>query len=221
MKTTEKVVQYAVSKLGCRYSQSERMKENVFDCSSLVARAYQAAGYTFQTEQNTSCYLVYDPQFDLIYPDVTKALGKKLTSVEALMQNASYKPQAGDLLFFRTSARRDSFNKITHVAIVESASSMIHARSVEHGVVRTALHLYGGGVVAALRFQEAGENVRAGRCEGNGVNVRQTPGGTAIAQLDKGYPLVILGADGDAWLRVTTFLGDKVLTGFMSASYAK
>ena len=33
---------WALSKVGCAYSQARRTQENIFDCSSLVARAYSA-----------------------------------------------------------------------------------------------------------------------------------------------------------------------------------
>ena len=35
---------WAKTKLGCAYNQSKRTSENIFDCSSLVARAYAAYG---------------------------------------------------------------------------------------------------------------------------------------------------------------------------------
>ena len=35
-------VDWALSKVGCAYSQARRTQENIFDCSSLVARAYSA-----------------------------------------------------------------------------------------------------------------------------------------------------------------------------------
>ena len=33
---------WALSKVGCAYSQAQRAQENIFDCSSLVARACSA-----------------------------------------------------------------------------------------------------------------------------------------------------------------------------------
>ena len=33
---------WALSKVGCAYSQARRTQEDIFDCSSLVARAYSA-----------------------------------------------------------------------------------------------------------------------------------------------------------------------------------
>ena len=35
---------WALSKVGCPYSQEKRNQDGVFDCSSLVARAYAAQG---------------------------------------------------------------------------------------------------------------------------------------------------------------------------------
>ena len=39
-----KAAAWALSKVGCLYSQANRTRENAFDCSSLVARAYAAQG---------------------------------------------------------------------------------------------------------------------------------------------------------------------------------
>ena len=38
----QSAVDWALSKLGCAYSQAQRTQEDIFDCSSLVARAYSA-----------------------------------------------------------------------------------------------------------------------------------------------------------------------------------
>ena len=89
MKRTEKVIEYAKAALGCRYSQDERMKEGVYDCSSLVYRAYKAAGYKMST--TTSTYEVEDKGFDLLYPASRAVLGKRFTSV-AEQRKAGYKP---------------------------------------------------------------------------------------------------------------------------------
>ena len=35
---------WALEQLGCPYSQARRTQEGVFDCSSLVARAYSTQG---------------------------------------------------------------------------------------------------------------------------------------------------------------------------------
>ena len=39
---------WALSKVGCPYSQEKRNQDGVFDCSSLVARAYAAQGKRWQ-----------------------------------------------------------------------------------------------------------------------------------------------------------------------------
>ena len=38
----QSAVDWALTKVGCAYSQARRTQENIFDCSSLVARAYSA-----------------------------------------------------------------------------------------------------------------------------------------------------------------------------------
>ena len=38
----QSAVDWALSKVGCAYSQAQRTQENIFDCSSLVARAFFA-----------------------------------------------------------------------------------------------------------------------------------------------------------------------------------
>ena len=40
----QSVVDWALSKVGCEYSQAKRTQENIFDGSSLSARAYSAQG---------------------------------------------------------------------------------------------------------------------------------------------------------------------------------
>ena len=38
----QSTVDWALSKVGCAYSQAKRTQEDIFDCSSLVARACSA-----------------------------------------------------------------------------------------------------------------------------------------------------------------------------------
>ena len=38
----QSAVDWALTKVGCAYSQARRTQENIFDYSSLVARAYSA-----------------------------------------------------------------------------------------------------------------------------------------------------------------------------------
>ena len=44
---------WALSKVGCAYSQAQRTQENIFDCSSLVARTYSAQGTSPSQPQPT------------------------------------------------------------------------------------------------------------------------------------------------------------------------
>ena len=45
----EALVEYLDSAQGCRYSQTRRMEVGYYDCSSLVCRAYKAAGIDIPT----------------------------------------------------------------------------------------------------------------------------------------------------------------------------
>lgn len=44
MDTAKAACDWAVSHIGCKYSQAKRTQDNIFDCSSLIARAYSAQG---------------------------------------------------------------------------------------------------------------------------------------------------------------------------------
>lgn len=57
---------WALSKVGCPYSQEKRNQDGVFDCSSLVARAYAAQGkrWRYGGSVPRSNQEVYDDDFD-------------------------------------------------------------------------------------------------------------------------------------------------------------
>lgn len=77
----EKAVKWTLSKIGYEYSQAKRTQENYFDCSSLVARAYQAAGDPFTCSGApipTSNKEVYDDNFELLWPEKYADIGKKM-----------------------------------------------------------------------------------------------------------------------------------------------
>ena len=61
---------WALSKVGCAYSQARRTQENIFDCSSLVARAYSAQGkrWKYGGSVPTSNKEIYDDDFELLWP---------------------------------------------------------------------------------------------------------------------------------------------------------
>ena len=66
----QSAVDWALSKVGCAYSQAQRTQENIFDCSSLVARAYSAQGkrWKYGGSVPTSNKEIYDDDFELLWP---------------------------------------------------------------------------------------------------------------------------------------------------------
>lgn len=69
---------WALGKVGCAYSQAKRIQEKVFDCSSLVARAYSAQGKKWKHSGSVpiSMYEVYDDEFELLWPETYADIGK-------------------------------------------------------------------------------------------------------------------------------------------------
>lgn len=140
---------WALSKIGCKYSQAKRTQENIFDCSSLVARAYSAQGkeWFYGGKVPISCYEVYDDDFELIWPATYAEIGKKFGGSSVI----SMATQPGDLQFLNTQSTGRA-NKITHVAMVASASKIVHARGSAYGVRKDSITLYAGKVCALLRY---------------------------------------------------------------------
>lgn len=140
---------WAVSKVGCKYSQAKRTQEKIFDCSSLVARAYSAQGkaWKYGGKVPISCNEVYDDDFELLWPESYAAIGKKLGGSSVI----SKARQPGDLQFLNTM-KTSRANKITHVTMVESASKVVHARGTAYGVRMDSLTHYAGKVCALVRY---------------------------------------------------------------------
>ena len=69
---------WALSKVGCAYSQAKRTQEDIFDCSSLVARAYSAQGkrWKYGGSVPTSNNEIYDDDFELLWPATYAQIGK-------------------------------------------------------------------------------------------------------------------------------------------------
>ena len=150
-KSAKAAAKWALSKVGCRYSQAERTKKDVFDCSSLVARAYSAQGVSWDlvgSEVPNSTQEVYSDQFLLLWPEDYDDIGKKLGGKDVLKKAA----QPGDLQFLCTDADTTRSNRITHVAMVAGKDEIVHARSTKYGVRTDPLTLYAGKVCAVVRF---------------------------------------------------------------------
>lgn len=146
-----KASSWAKSKVGCRYSQAQRDKEGIFDCSSLVARAYAAQGVDWACvgkEIPLSCEEVYSDQFELLWPADYAKIGKTFGG-ESVIAKAK---QPGDLHFLCTSRSTSRANKITHVTMVASATTIVHARGTAYGVRLDDIALYKGKVCAVCRY---------------------------------------------------------------------
>ena len=143
---------WALTKLGCRYSQAKRTKENIFDCSSLVARAYSALGkaWKYGGKVPLSCNEVYDDDFELLWPATYAEIGKKLGGSSVIAKAK----QPGDLQFLNTM-KTSRANRITHVTMVATASKIVHARGTAYGVRTDSLTHYAGKVCALTRYNPA------------------------------------------------------------------
>lgn len=151
MKVVERVLEYAKEKLGCRYSQTERWEEGVYDCSSLVYRAFQSAGVNLVhkdtgVQVDVSNLQVYAKGFRLLYPSSYQAIGRRV-----LVEYSQLAP--GDLVFY-TFGDTDRANRITHVAMVLDKNRVIHARNPQMGVLVNHMDYGKGNIVAVTRYIE-------------------------------------------------------------------
>ena len=146
-----KAAQWALGKVGCPYSQARRAEAGVFDCSSLVARAYAAQGVRWDLVGSaipTSAQEVYSDQFELLWPERYDRIGKTMGGASVLRQAA----QPGDLQFLCTNPSTTRGNRITHVTMVADAETIVHAKSTRDGVCTSELTHYAGKACAVVRF---------------------------------------------------------------------
>ena len=141
---------WALSKVGCSYSQAKRTQATIFDCSSLVARAYSAQGkqWFYGGDFPLSNQEVYDDEFELLWPETYSAIGKAL-GADSVIAKAT---QCGDLQFLCTDSKTKRSNRITHVAMVSSATEIVHARGTAYGVCTSPIKHYSGKVCAISRY---------------------------------------------------------------------
>lgn len=149
----DKVVAYVKSAIGSKYSQANRWATGVYDCSSLVYRAWQAAGVKLVHKDTgaqvaTSNTEVYAKDFNLIWPSSYSRIGKSFTSCTAL------KIQAGDVIFYKTMSTSRA-NGITHVAQAISSSEIVQARNSKYGVTKNPISYGSGQVAAVIRYRYA------------------------------------------------------------------
>ena len=150
---------WALSKVSCPYSQEKRNQDGIFDCSSLVARAYAAQGkrWRYGGSVPRSNQEVYDDDFELLWPKEYSEIGKKFGGADVL-ERAN---QPGDLQFLCTDSSTSRSNRITHVAMVADAKNIVHARGKTYGVCVNRISHYAGKVCAVARFNPEG-TLRAG-----------------------------------------------------------
>ena len=147
----DKAASWAKSMAGCKYSQPQRNKEGIFDCSSLVARAYSAQGVDWSCVGRTvplSCEEVYSDQFELLWPADYSRIGKTFGGADVIAKAK----QPGDLQYLCTNRKTGRANKITHVTMVASATTIVHARGTAYGVRLDDITLYRGKVCALCRY---------------------------------------------------------------------
>ncbi len=85
MSIIDEVLAYVDRQIGKSYSQSNRYGENSFDCSSLIYRAFDAAGVKLVHKDtggkvDISSNECYAKGFELVYPDSYAKIGKNLPS---------------------------------------------------------------------------------------------------------------------------------------------
>jgi hypothetical protein len=158
-----------MGQIGCAYSQAKRTQAKIFDCSSLVARAYSAMGklWMWGGPVPTSMNEVYDDEFELLWPDRYDQIGQSLGGAGEIKLGA----EPGDLQFLCTDKATTRHNKITHVTMVADKKTIVHARGTKSGVRTDDIALYSGKVCAIARYNPEGP-LRPGM-KGNRVKAMQ------------------------------------------------
>lgn len=146
--------EWALGKVGCQYSQEKRTQENIFDCSSLVARAYSMQGkkWRYGSSVPLSNQEVYDDDFELLWPADYESIGKQFGGMSAI----NLATREGDLQFLCTNSKTSRANKITHVAMVASKDKIVHARGTAYGVCTNVITLYSGKICAVVQYNPSG-----------------------------------------------------------------
>ena len=93
---------WALSKVGCAYSQARRTEEDIFDCSSLVARAYCAQGrrWKYGGSVPTSNKEIYDDDFELLWPATYAQIGKNFGGASVINMASSGRSRNGGACFW-------------------------------------------------------------------------------------------------------------------------
>ena len=113
----EKVIRYALGKVGCKYSQDYHtsLSANIFDCSSLVYRAYRSIGVDVS---NSGTYSAAEECRKMI--DTNKTVSDHLIP--------------GDLIFWG-GADNGRYKGVYHVAIYVGNGKMVEGYGKSKGVI--------------------------------------------------------------------------------------
>lgn len=117
-----------------------------------------------------------------------------------------------------------------HIGIYIGNGDVIEARGTDFGVVKTKLKErnfthwgyirdvdYAAPAITPPIQEDVPHNAI---CKGGSVHIRQkqTKNSPSLGIVNKGHPLVVQAA-GAAWPQVSTFIGGKAVTGYMSGAY--
>lgn len=145
---------WALSKVGCAYSQARRTEEDIFECSSLIVRPTPRKANAGSTA--AACLRATRRSTTMISscPSLPSTPGSARTSVVNMAK------QPGDLQFLCTDSGTSRLSKITHVTMVASPTQIVHARGTKYGVCTNSISLYAGKVFALAFFHIAETKVR-------------------------------------------------------------
>lgn len=118
----EKVIRFALSKVGYPYSQAQRTSGSAYDCSSLAYYAWNDAGV--------------DISFGTGYPPTASEGARVLKEKEKALTTMDLKP--GDLVYYGGSSN-GRYMGIYHVAIYVGGGKCVEALNERYGVVYQTL----------------------------------------------------------------------------------
>ena len=116
--TQEKVIRYALSKVGYPYSQDYRTSGKAYDCSSLAYYSWENAGV--------------DISYGTNYPPTAAEGARMLEAHGKKLSTSDLKP--GDLIYYGGEAN-GRYMGIYHVAIYVGDGKAVEALSTKYGVV--------------------------------------------------------------------------------------
>ena len=116
--TQEKVIRYALSKVGYPYSQDYRTSGKAYDCSSLAYYSWENAGV--------------DISYGTNYPPTAAEGARMLEAHSKKLSTSDLKP--GDLIYYGGEAN-GRYMGIYHVAIYVGDGKAVEALSTKYGVV--------------------------------------------------------------------------------------